>query len=122
MQRKASASTGLSAYKDIAPWYSYVEKFAGISGNRDGIPHLPDGEFQPPTEMNCIEKHLKQSIESNYEERHLIISRTANLTRGLKDRGPCQYRNFATGVVLTADISAVTLQRFRRQRPPVILH
>ena len=80
-------------YKDIAPWYSYVEKFAGISGNRDGIPHLPDGEFMPPTEMNCIEKHLKQSIESNYEGRHLIISRTANLTRGLKDRGPCQYRN-----------------------------
>ena len=95
---EANAREGISIdwpirYKDIAPWYSYVEKFAGISGNRDGIPHLPDGEFQPPTEMNCIEKHLKQSIESNYEERHLIISRTANLTRGLKDRGPCQYRN-----------------------------
>src|SRR5690349_7820777 len=52
-------------YKDIAPWYSYVERFVGISGNRDGIPHLPDGEFQPPMEMNCIEKHFKQSVESN---------------------------------------------------------
>lgn len=80
-------------YKDIAPWYSYVEKFVGISGNRDGIPHLPDGEFQPPMEMNCVEKHLKSSIESNYPGRYLIISRTANLSRGLKDRGPCQYRN-----------------------------
>ena len=95
---EANARDGISIdwpirYKDIAPWYSYVEKFAGISGNRDGIPHLPDGEFMPPTEMNCIEKHLKQSIESNFEGRHLIISRTANLTRGLKDRGPCQYRN-----------------------------
>lgn len=80
-------------YKDIAPWYSYVEKFVGISGNRDGIKHLPDGEFLPPMEMNCVEKHLKSVIESNYKDRHLIISRTANLTKGLKDRGPCQYRN-----------------------------
>ena len=86
---EANAKEGIAIdwpirYKDIAPWYSYVEKFAGISGNRDGIPHLPDGEFQPPMEMNCIEKHMKQSIESNYPERHLIISRTANLSRGCR--------------------------------------
>lgn len=80
-------------YRDIAPWYSYVEKFVGISGNKDGIAHLPDGDFLPPMEMNCVEQHLKQSIESNYEGRHLIISRTANLSKGLKDRGPCQYRD-----------------------------
>ena len=95
---EANAREGLAVdwpirYKDIAPWYSYVEKFAGISGNRDGIPHLPDGEFMPPMDMNCVEKHLKNSIETNYPGRHLIISRTANLTKGLKDRGPCQYRN-----------------------------
>jgi len=98
---EANAKEGIAIdwpirYKDIAPWYSYVEKFAGISGNRDGIPHLPDGEFQPPMEMNCIEKHMKQRIESNYPDRHLIISRTANLSRGLKDRGPCQYRNLCS--------------------------
>ena len=80
-------------YKDIAPWYSYVEKFVGISGNRDGIPHLPDGEFQPPMEMNCIEKHFKNKVESAYANRHVIISRTANLTKGLNGRGPCQYRD-----------------------------
>lgn len=80
-------------YKDIAPWYSYVEKFVGISGNRDGIPHLPDGEFLPPMEMNAIEKHLQKSIAQNYHDRQLIISRTANLSKGLKDRGPCQYRD-----------------------------
>jgi choline dehydrogenase-like flavoprotein len=80
-------------YKDIAPWYSYVEKFVGISGNRDGIPHLPDGEFLPPMEMNAIEKHLQKSIAQNYTDRQLIISRTANLSKGLKDRGPCQYRD-----------------------------
>lgn len=57
---EANAKQGIAVdwpirYKDIAPWYSYVEKFAGISGNKDGIPHLPDGEFQPPMEMNIIE-------------------------------------------------------------------
>ncbi len=56
---EANAKEGIAVdwpirYKDIAPWYSYVEKFVGISGNKDGIPHLPDGEFQPPMEMNCI--------------------------------------------------------------------
>jgi choline dehydrogenase-like flavoprotein len=95
---EANAKDGIAIdwpirYRDIAPWYSYVEKFVGISGNKDGIPHLPDGEFLPPMEMNCLEKHLKEKIESNYEGRHLIISRTANLSKGLKDRGPCQYRN-----------------------------
>jgi choline dehydrogenase-like flavoprotein len=80
-------------YKDIEPWYGYVEKFVGISGNRDGIPHLPDGIFQPPMEMNCIETHLKQTVESHYQNRHVIISRTANLTKGLNGRGPCQYRD-----------------------------
>jgi choline dehydrogenase-like flavoprotein len=95
---EANAKDGISIdwpirYRDIAPWYSYVEKFVGISGNKDGIAHLPDGEFLPPMEMNCVEQHLKQSIESNYDGRRLIISRTANLSKGLKDRGPCQYRN-----------------------------
>ncbi|WP_233632668.1 GMC oxidoreductase [Parapedobacter sp. ISTM3] len=80
-------------YKDIAPWYSYVERFVGISGNRDGIPHLPDGEFLPPMEMNIVEKHLKRRIEETYRDRHVIISRTANLTKGLHGRGPCQYRD-----------------------------
>lgn len=98
MDFEANAKEGIAVdwpirYKDIAPWYSYVEKFVGISGNRDGIPHLPDGEFQPPMEMNCIEKHFKTSIEKNYTDRKLITSRTANLTTGLPGRAPCQYRN-----------------------------
>jgi choline dehydrogenase-like flavoprotein len=80
-------------YADIAPWYSYVERFAGISGNRDGLPQIPDGEFLPPMEMNCVEAHFKQSIESKYPGRNLIISRTANVTRALHGRGPCQYRD-----------------------------
>jgi choline dehydrogenase-like flavoprotein len=83
-------------YADLAPWYSYVEKFAGISGNRDGIAHLPDGEFLPPMEMNCIEKYFQERIQSQYPDRHLIISRTANLTRALNGRGPCQYRDLCS--------------------------
>jgi len=83
-------------YKDIAPWYSYVEKFVGISGNRDGLPQVPDGEFLPPMEMNCMEKHLKQSVESHFSDRNVIISRTANLTKGLNGRGPCQYRDLCS--------------------------
>jgi choline dehydrogenase-like flavoprotein len=83
-------------YKDLAPWYSYVEKFVGISGNLDGINHLPDGEFLPPMELNYIEKHLKSVVESNYTNRKVIIGRVANLTRGYKDRGPCQYRNLCS--------------------------
>jgi choline dehydrogenase-like flavoprotein len=80
-------------YKDIAPWYSYVEKFVGISGNRDGILHLPDGEFLKPMGMNCLENHFKESIENTWPDRHLIISRTANLTEPIKGRGPCMYRD-----------------------------
>ncbi len=111
---EANAKEGIAVdwpirYKDIAPWYSYVEKFVGISGNKDGISHLPDGEFQPPMEMNCLEKHLKSSIEINYPDRHLIISRTANLTKGLNGRGVCQYRDKCIrGCPFSAYFSSVT--------------
>ena len=98
---EANAKQGIAVdwpirYKDIAPWYDYVEKFVGISGNRDGIAHLPDGQFLPPMEMNCIEKHFKQHVETAYPGRHVIISRTANLTKGLNGRGPCQYRDLCS--------------------------
>jgi choline dehydrogenase-like flavoprotein len=80
-------------YKDIAPWYDYVESFIGVSGNRDGIPHLPDGQFQPPFEMNAVEKHFKEKIETIYPDRKVIMGRTANLTKPVKGRGQCQARD-----------------------------
>src|SRR6202007_1021479 len=43
-------------YKDIAPWYDYVEQFTGVSGNRDGVDVIPDGIYLPPFEMNVVEK------------------------------------------------------------------
>ncbi|MBC9796479.1 GMC oxidoreductase [Sinomicrobium weinanense] len=95
---EANAKEGIAVdwpirYRDIAPWYSYVEKFVGISGNRDGLPQLPDGEFLPPMEMNCLETYVKEMLSSHYKDRHLIISRMANLTVKHGERGPCQYRN-----------------------------
>lgn len=80
-------------YKDIAPWYDYVESFIGVSGNRDGIGVVPDGIFQPPFEMNIVEKHFKHEVERNYNDRHVIMGRTANLTQPVKGRGQCQARN-----------------------------
>lgn len=81
-------------YKDIAPWYSYVEKFVGISGSKEGMAQLPDGDFLPPMEMNCLEKHVASGIQSGFNDgRRMIIGRVANLTRGWNGRGPCQFRN-----------------------------
>jgi choline dehydrogenase-like flavoprotein len=78
-------------YADIAPWYDYVEEFAGITGSREGIPTLPDGVFLPPMEMTCVEKHAKGKIEAAFPGRHLIIGRAAVLTRPHKGRGACHY-------------------------------
>lgn len=80
-------------YRDIAPWYEYVEKFAGISGEALGLPHLPDSHFLPPMELNCVEKHLQQSIAENFQGRYLTIGRVAHLTEPLNGRGKCQNRN-----------------------------
>lgn len=85
-------------YKDIAPWYSYVEKFAGISGNKDGIATLPDGEFLPPMELNCVEQYFKEKVASRYNDRHIIIGRAAHITAPQQihldqGRAQCQNRN-----------------------------
>ncbi len=80
-------------YKDVAPWYDYVEKFIGVSGDADGIAHLPDGKFLPGMEMNCVEKSFKKIAEEKFPERRVIIGRTANATAPVKGRGVCQYRN-----------------------------
>lgn len=83
-------------YRDIAPWYNYVESFIGVSGKSEGLPQLPDGNFLPPMDLNCVEKHLAESIKKNDGQRLLTIARVANLTRGWNDRSPCQNRNLCT--------------------------
>lgn len=81
-------------YKDIEPWYSYVEKFAGISGNKDHLTILPDGDFMPPMEMNVVEKDVSKRMMEHYKnQRAMIIGRTANITVPIQARTNCQYRN-----------------------------
>jgi choline dehydrogenase-like flavoprotein len=85
-------------YSDIAPWYSYVERFVGISGNRDGLDILPDGEFLPAWEMNFVEKDIASRIMAKYPGRHVVQGRCAHLTKPepihlQQGRGRCQARN-----------------------------
>jgi len=84
-------------YNDLAPWYSYVEKFVGISGNRDGLETLPDSEVMKAWEMNCVEKHIQQKIKESYKDRQFVIGRCAHLTEPQEihkqqGRGQCQAR------------------------------
>lgn len=101
MDFEANAKEGIAIdwpvrYKDIAPWYDYVEKFAGISGQKEGLPQLPDGQFLPPMEMNCLEKHVAAKIKENFKDRIMTIGRVANLTQGINGRAACQYRSLCS--------------------------
>jgi choline dehydrogenase-like flavoprotein len=85
-------------YDELAPWYSHVEKFAGISGNKDGIENLPDGEFLPPWEFNCAEKMMRDKVNAHYKDRVMLMGRCANLTKAgelqlQQGRSQCQARN-----------------------------
>jgi choline dehydrogenase-like flavoprotein len=85
-------------YKDVAPWYSHVEKFIGVCGNRDGIESMPDGEFLPPFDFNCVESHLQSKITEHFPGRHMVRARWAQLTEPQEihrkqGRGRCQSRN-----------------------------
>ncbi len=99
MDFEANAKDGIAVdwpirYKDIEKWYGYVERFAGISGNRDGLAQLPDGDFQPAMEMNIVEKDVAARIKSHYKgARNMVNGRVANITQPLQSRTNCQYRN-----------------------------
>jgi choline dehydrogenase-like flavoprotein len=81
-------------YRDLAPWYDHVERFAGISGSKEGLPQLPDGQFLPPMGLNCVEKDVSDRIKAHYKnQRHLFIGRVANLTAPIEGRTQCQFRN-----------------------------
>ncbi len=81
-------------YDDMASWYSYAEKFAGIQGSLEGLDVLPDGDFMPAMEMNIVEKDVAAKIKKHYNnERHMFIGRSANITQAHHDRTNCQYRN-----------------------------
>jgi choline dehydrogenase-like flavoprotein len=117
-------------YAELAPWYSYVEKFAGINGNRDGLPQIPDGEFLPPVELTPVAKHFKKAVESNFPGRSIVNGRSANLTRQINGRGPCQYRNLchrgcpfsAAFASQATTLAAAALTKKMTLRPDSIVH
>jgi choline dehydrogenase-like flavoprotein len=78
-------------YAEMEPWYGYVEDFAGISGQPEGLPQLPDSHFLPPMEMNCAEIMFRDGLKSHYDDRILTIGRTAILTQVHKGRAACHY-------------------------------
>lgn len=85
-------------YDELAPWYSKVEHFVGWSGNKDGLEHLPDGDFLPPFDLTCVEEKMKEQIESHYSNRHVLHGRCAHLTELRQihlqqNRGQCLARN-----------------------------
>lgn len=85
-------------YKDLAPWYDYVEEFVGVTGSSEGLAQLPDGVFQPPFQMNCVEQHISDKLKENWEDRRMIIGRAAHLTKPTAvqkklGRGRCMSRN-----------------------------
>ena len=85
-------------YDDLAPWYSHVEYFAGISGNKDGVETLPDGDFLPPWEMNCVEIDMQKKIMASYKDRFVVQGRCAHLTQPRdihiqQGRNQCQARS-----------------------------
>jgi choline dehydrogenase-like flavoprotein len=88
-------------YDDIAPWYSHVEKFAGICGGKDGLEALPDGEYLPPFEMSCVEEEIQRKISAHYKDRFMVHTRWAHLTKPEpihleQGRGQCQARDLCT--------------------------
>ena len=96
---EANAKEGIAIdwpvrYNEIAPWYDYAEKFAGISGSKEGLPELPDGQFLPPMDMTCVEKDVAARLKEHYKGvRKMIIGRVANITVAHEGRTSCQFRN-----------------------------
>jgi len=105
-------------YEDLAPWYDHVERFAGISGQKEGLRHLPDGQFLRPMEMTAVEKHMKARIEATFPERLMTIGRCAVLSEAHNDRLPCHYcgtcergcstRSFFSAVSVSLPAAAAT--------------
>ncbi|HEX5787568.1 MAG TPA: GMC family oxidoreductase [Woeseiaceae bacterium] len=96
---EANAKDGVAVdwpirYADVAPWYDYVEKHAGIQGSVENMEQLPDGQFQPAMPLNCGEELIAGKLKGHFDNRRRMIpARTANLTEALPGRAPCQYRN-----------------------------
>ena len=84
-------------YRDLEEWYTYVERFVGVSGNKDGLDTLPDGAFLKPWESNVVEDYFSDQVKRHYTDRHVIYGRCAHLTESKpifvqQGRGLCMSR------------------------------
>jgi choline dehydrogenase-like flavoprotein len=117
-------------YADLRPWYEYVERFAGISGEPLGLAHLPDSILQKPMELTAVEKALRERIRTRYPERYLTIARAAVLTEPIGDRLPCHYcgpcaRGCSTGSYfssLSSTLPAAQATGNMTLRPDSVVH
>ncbi|MBK6990649.1 MAG: GMC family oxidoreductase [Chitinophagaceae bacterium] len=81
-------------YEDLASWYGYAERFAGIQGMKEGLDVLPDGDFMPPMDLNIVEKDIREKLKKHYNNKRILtVGRTANITVPHNNRTNCQYRN-----------------------------
>jgi len=135
MDFEANARDGIAVdwpirYDDIAPWYDYVEEFAGISGSEEGLPQLPDGNFLPPMPFTCVEERAKERIEAEFPERTMTIGRSAVLTRAHNGRGACHYcgpcsRGCSVGAYFSSQSSTLPAARATGNmtlRPDSVVH
>ena len=90
--REGSAVDWPIRYRDIQPWYDYVEDFIGVSGKAEGLPQLPDGKFLPPMQFTCAEETVRDAVEKYFgSERRMTMGRTAILTQPHRGRAACHY-------------------------------
>ncbi|MEO2051130.1 MAG: GMC family oxidoreductase, partial [Allomuricauda sp.] len=84
-------------YKDIAPWYDKVESYIGVSGENLGLPQLPDGQFEPMMELNCVEDHVRGKVAEHFDGRVITAGRVAHINSDKQFDGDgrvrCQFRN-----------------------------
>lgn len=94
-QREGIAVDWPVRYKDIAPWYSKVENFIGVSGEALNLPQLPDSDFLPMMELNCVEQHVREKVAENFDGRVITAGRVAHITgtKNFDGRSKCQFRN-----------------------------
>ena len=109
---EANARDGIAVdwpirYRDIQPWYDYVQEYIGVQGEPLGLPQLPDGPLLPPMGLTCVEQDLREKLAGKYPDRILTIGRTANLSRSHHGRSACAYRNLCSrGCPYTAYFSS----------------
>ena len=78
------------SYQELEPYYDRVESYIGVSGSREGLSQMPDGQFLPPMELSCGGVLAKKVIEEKFGWR-VMPDRVANLTVEHRGRPACHY-------------------------------